>query len=34
MRTNSTYAHILETGYRLFAQHGFEKTSMSMIQFF
>lgn len=27
----STYAKILETGYRLFAEHGFEKTSMTMI---
>ncbi|WP_234405500.1 TetR/AcrR family transcriptional regulator [Paenibacillus sp. IHBB 10380] len=28
---NATYAVILETGYHLFAEHGFEKTSMAMI---
>ncbi len=27
----STYENILETSYRLFAEHGFEKTSMAMI---
>lgn len=31
MNTTSTYTAILETGYRLFAEHGFEKTSMAMI---
>ncbi|MCD9025295.1 TetR/AcrR family transcriptional regulator [Cohnella silvisoli] len=31
MNTTSTYTVILETGYRLFAEHGFEKTSMAMI---
>ncbi|MFD2168521.1 TetR/AcrR family transcriptional regulator [Tumebacillus lipolyticus] len=31
MSTTSTYEVILETGYRLFAEHGFEKTSMAMI---
>ncbi|WP_409340608.1 TetR/AcrR family transcriptional regulator [Paenibacillus sp. MBLB4367] len=31
MNTASTYSVILETGYRLFAEHGFEKTSMVMI---
>ncbi|TXK84374.1 TetR/AcrR family transcriptional regulator [Paenibacillus sp. N3.4] len=31
MKINSTYADILEIGYRLFAEHGFEKTSMTMI---
>lgn len=28
---NETYAKILETAYRLFAEHGFDKTSLSMI---
>ncbi|MCU6794548.1 TetR/AcrR family transcriptional regulator [Paenibacillus sp. WQ 127069] len=31
MKRTSTYADILNTGYRLFAEHGFEKTSMTMI---
>lgn len=31
MNITSTYTKILETGYRLFAEHGFEKTSMTMI---
>ncbi|MCQ6557182.1 TetR/AcrR family transcriptional regulator [Paenibacillus mendelii] len=31
MSISSTYTTILETGYRLFAEHGFEKTSMTMI---
>lgn len=31
MNMTSTYTKILETGYRLFAEHGFEKTSMTMI---
>lgn len=31
MNKKSTYAVILETSYRLFAEHGFEKTSMAMI---
>ncbi|WP_256757561.1 TetR/AcrR family transcriptional regulator [Cohnella sp. WQ 127256] len=31
MKMTSTYTDILNAGYRLFAEHGFEKTSMSMI---
>ncbi|WCT56042.1 helix-turn-helix domain containing protein [Paenibacillus kyungheensis] len=31
MVKKSTYADILEIAYRLFAEHGFDKTSMSMI---
>lgn len=31
MAKKSTYTDILEISYRLFAEHGFEKTSMSMI---
>lgn len=31
MNKKMTYEVILETSYRLFAEHGFEKTSMSMI---
>ncbi|GFZ79745.1 TetR family transcriptional regulator [Paenibacillus marchantiophytorum] len=31
MKPTSTYEDILNTGYRLFAEHGFEKTSMTMI---
>lgn len=31
MKMTSTYNDILNAGYRLFAEHGFEKTSMSMI---
>ncbi len=31
MSSTSTYEVILDTGYRLFAEHGFEKTSMAMI---
>ncbi|OPH53262.1 TetR family transcriptional regulator [Paenibacillus ferrarius] len=31
MNTISTYTTILETSYRLFAEHGFDKTSMTMI---
>ncbi|NQX69240.1 helix-turn-helix transcriptional regulator [Paenibacillus alba] len=31
MNAISTYSTILETSYRLFAEHGFDKTSMTMI---
>lgn len=30
-KMTTTYSDILKTGYRLFAEHGFEKTSMAMI---